>query len=209
MTEWRYSAERHRYLYPSGRAVPASRVLGLRQGFIDTQMKSAESLARSLATGDMSVAQWERAVRALQKRAFVAEFALGAGGRTMVGARGWGAVGGLLSGQYRYLRGFAQDVAGGTMSEAQIAERTKLYLASATQAYERGKASGYAGLVLPCWPADGGTRCLARCKCHWDITEKALAWHAFYRTSAGETCEDCQGRARIYGPYIQEKPDTA
>ncbi|MFT4038368.1 MAG: hypothetical protein QM692_09330, partial [Thermomicrobiales bacterium] len=66
MTEWRYSAERRRYLYPSGRAVPESRVLKLRQQFIDTQAREAASLARQLAAGDITVARWETGVRALQ-----------------------------------------------------------------------------------------------------------------------------------------------
>lgn len=206
MTDWRYSAARHRYLYPDGRAVSNSRILAARQGFIEGQEAAADDLAALLAAGEMAVAQWERDVRALQKRTFVAEFLLGAGGRHMVTSRGWGSVGGLLAGQYRYLREFAREVAAGELSQAQIAARTKLYLASATQAYERGKAAGYAGLQLPVYPADGGTRCRARCRCWWDVQERETAWHAFYRTSAGETCVDCVGRSRLYGPYIQEKP---
>lgn len=206
MTEWRYSASRRRYLYPSGRTVPDSRILALRQRFIDGQAGEADDLARLLAEGEITVAQWEREVRALQKRAFVTEFLLGAGGRQMVGPRGWGTIGGLLAAQYRYLREFAGAVAAGELSQAQIAERTKRYLASATQAYERGKASGYAGLDLPCMPADGGTRCLANCRCHWEIRERTDAWHAYYRTNSGETCVDCRGRASKYNPYVQEKP---
>lgn len=207
MTEWRYSAERHRYLYPSGRAVPASRVLGLRQGFIDTQMKTAESLARSLASGDLSVAQWERAVRALQKRAFVAEYSLGAGGRYMMGRQDYGRIGGLLGNQYRFLRSFAQDIADGKLSEAQIAERTKLYLASATQAYERGKASGYAGLVLPAFPADGSMPC--RCRCAWRIDEKSLYWECTWVIRPGDSCSVCLDYATRWAPLIVAKDEEA
>ncbi|MFT4040690.1 MAG: hypothetical protein QM692_21095, partial [Thermomicrobiales bacterium] len=105
----------------------------------------------------------------------------------------------------RYLRGFAEEIAAGTLSEAQVAARTQLYLASATQAYERGRAAGCVGLELPCYPADGGTRCLTNCRCHWDIKETADAWSAYYRTNAGETCPDCQARAARYNPYVQQK----
>lgn len=205
MTGWRYSVERRRYLYPSGRAVPDSRVVTLRQRFIDGQESGADELALQLAVGAITVAQWEREARALVKRAYIAEYALGAGGRQMLGPRDYGRIGGLLAAQYRYLRGFAEEIAAGALSQAQIADRTTLYVASATQAFERARAAGYDGLDLPCYPADGLTACRSRCKCSWRIEERRDEWRAYYTINSGESCGDCQGRSARYSPYVQAK----
>lgn len=205
MTEWRYSVERRRYLYPSGRAVPAPRVVTLRQRFIAGQEPGADELARQLAAGAITVAQWERQARDLVKRAYIAEYALGAGGRQMMGPRDYGRIGGLLPAQYRYLRGFAEEIAAGALSQAQIADRTTLYLASATQVFERARAAGYEGLRLPCYPADGATACRSRCRCSWRIEELTAEWRAYYTVNSGESCGDCQSRSARYSPFIQAK----
>jgi hypothetical protein len=203
VTAWRYSVERHRYLYPSGRAVPVSRVTRLRNDFIAGRQPDAEELARHLAAGEVSVAQWERDVRALVKRTYVAEYALGAGGRDMVTRRGWGSVGGLLGHQYRFLRSFAEEVAAGLLSEAQIANRTTLYLASAVQAYERARVAGYDGLTLPAYPADGSMSC--RCRCAWRIDELADRWECTWLVLPGDSCDVCLGYGNEWAPYVQEK----
>jgi hypothetical protein len=203
VTAWRYSVERHRYLYPSGRAVPVSRIVTLRERFIEGQERSAAELARQLATSEITVAKWEQEVRALTKRAYIAEYALGAGGRGMVTQRGWGSVGGLLGAQYRYLRGFAGEVAAGTLSEAQIADRTTLYLGSAVQAFERARATGYDGLSLPAYPADGSMRC--RCRCSWQIDERTDRWECTWSVRAGDSCDVCLGYGSQWAPYVQFK----
>jgi hypothetical protein len=203
MTAWRYSVERHRYLYPSGRAVPVSRVTRLRNDFIAGRQPGAVELARQLAAGEASVAQWEREVRALVKRVYIAEYALGAGGRDMMTRRDHGRIGGLLANQYRFLRGFAEAVADGALSERQIADRTTLYLESATQAYERARAAGYDGLSLPAYSADGSMSC--RCRCAWRIDELPDRWECTWLVLPGDSCDVCLGYANQWAPHEQEK----
>jgi hypothetical protein len=185
-----------------------SRVTTLRHTFIVGQEPAARELTRQLAAGEVSVAQWEREVRALVKRVYVAEYALGAGGHAMVTQRGWGSVGGLLASQYRYLRGFAEDVAAAMLSEAQIAARTTLYLESAAQAYERARAAGYDGLSLPAYPADGSCEGLTRCRCWWDIEEFADRFEATWNTAGdSSSCPVCQQRASDWAPFTQPKAE--
>jgi hypothetical protein len=189
--------------------VPIKQVTKLRQEFIAGQEREGRDLARQLAAGDMSVAQWERSARALIKRVYVAEYALGAGGRGMVTRRGWGSVGGLLGHQYRYLRSFAEEVAAGLLSEAQIANRTTLYLASAVQAYERARASSYDGLSLPAYPADGSCEGRVNCRCWWDIEEFADRFEATWKTAGdSSTCAVCQHRASEWAPFTQLKAEN-
>ena len=76
----------------------------------------------------------------------------------------------ILNEQYSHLQGFATDVSDGTLSKSQISARSELYMGSATQAHERGKARRH-NLILPAYPADGSQICRSNCKCKWIIRE--------------------------------------
>jgi hypothetical protein len=51
----------------------------------------------------------------------------------------WGSIGGMLKEQYKYLDGFANDIASGDMTEAQIAARAQMYINSAREGRERAR----------------------------------------------------------------------
>ena len=59
----------------------------------------------------------------------------------------------MLADQYRYLDGFAAEIAEGKLSEAQIARRSEMYMNSSREAYERGqkRAMEIAGLQEVIW----------------------------------------------------------
>ena len=113
----------------------------------------------------------------------------------------WGRVGGLLSNQYRYLDNFAQEIANGTLTEAQIGARSGLYVDSATQAFERAKAASRF-LVLPNYPGDGTSLCMANDKCTWVIQEFDNRWEAYWTLSPAEHCQVCLDRATLWNPLV-------
>jgi hypothetical protein len=149
-------------------------------------------------------------IRDRLKRIYLSEYMLGRGGKNAMTPSDYGRVGNMLRDQYEYLRSFALDIQDGKLSEAQIGARTQLYHESAIQAFERGKAAAYSGdLILPAYPADGRTRCRARCKCRWLIRETKTAWKAYWmRNSLAESCQDCVERERLYNPYVVSKGAT-
>jgi hypothetical protein len=191
----------------TGKWISHADVAGLRDQFAMEQRVWADQAVRAMVRGDWTVRRWELEIRDRLKRVYLAEYMLGRGGQQAMTQADYGRVGNMLRDQYQYLRTFALDVQAGTMSEAQIAARTQLYHESSIQAFERGKAAAYSGdLILPAWPADGFTRCKARCRCRWSITETKTAWKAYWKLhTTAEACADCENRARLYAPYVQPK----
>jgi hypothetical protein len=162
---WVWDTKSRRYRNAeTGRWLSHSKVAQLRDDFAATQRSWADVAASALGRGDWTVRRWELEIRDRLKRIYLSEYMLGRGGKNAMMQADYGRVGRMLKEQYDFLRAFALDVQAGAMSEAQIAARTQLYHESAIQAFERGKVAAYDGdLILPAYPADGGTPCRARC----------------------------------------------
>lgn len=173
----------------------------VRDRYINQSLDGVGELAAQLASGDMRTGQWVLGMREQIRRSYISEYLLAKGGRENMTQEDWGRLGGLLQNQYRYLNRFAQDINAGTMSEAQIAQRSQLYIKSARQAYERGQVAGLGMPALPAYPGDGSTVCLTNCQCHWEITQAEEEWLAYWTLGAAEHCPDCMERAQNWAPY--------
>lgn len=207
-SEWVWDSASRRYRNTkTGRWIGHKDVVKIRDEFALTQRAWADTAARALANKDWTVRRWEEEIRARLKRIYVAEYALGRGGRKNLTQSDYGRIGSMLREQYDYLRSFAYDVQSGKMTEAQIAARTQMYHESSIHAFERGKAASYSTeLILPAYPADGGTRCRSRCRCRWYIRETKTAWKAYWkREHRAESCDDCVTRELAYNPYTVPK----
>ena len=205
-TAWEWDAARKRYVYvESRRALTRRREAALRHEFSLVQHAWAEDATQQLANGHWTIQRWEREARERIKLVHLAEYLFGRGGTPAMTPSDYGRVGRALRDQYEYLHRFAIQIAEGTLSPARIEDRLTLYFESGTQAYERGRQAAYDGLRLPATPADGGTVCLVRCRCRWEIRESKTQWSCFWRRTSGESCPDCVNRAARYSPYIQRK----
>ena len=178
----------------------------LRDAFTDALAIQAETLAYKLAAGDLTLQQWTEQQRALIRTAYVDQYVMGRGGRQQMTQADWGTVGQKVRAQYQYLDGFAKDLAAGKMTPQGAAARAKLYTASATAAFETGKAGSY-GLRLPAYPADGSTPCKVSCRCHWRIEDGDSVWNCFWVLGARDerNCNVCPDRAARWAPYVATK----
>lgn len=202
MSTWSWVATSKRYRDEKGRFVSAAKVRDLRNGYVEQQQVWARDLAGSVADRHMTVQQWERAMRDRTKRAFTAEYLLGRGGTNAMTAADWGTLGSMLKEQYRYLRGFAEDMVAGDLSAEYVANRAGLYFHSATQAFERGRATAW-GVEPPQVPGDGGTQCLARCNCYLEYKTVEGGVEVTWRTAAGsDTCQDCADMEAAWSPLF-------
>lgn len=193
----------------TGRFLSEGGARKLRDAFLDTQKEKTADLAARLAKGDLTLAAWEKEMREHTKTVFVAEAMLGRGGRNAMGDAAWGQVGRQLRDQYEFLRGFAEDVATGAYSEAQIAARAALYVESASQAYERGRAGAY-GVTLPAYPGDGRScEGKANCRCSWSIQEDEHEVRASWLLGGAQPCETCKGNAATWAPLTIPKGERA
>ena len=117
----------------------------------------------------------------------------------------YGRVGGLLKRQYQYLDNFAKEIGAGKLSQGQVETRSKMYINSSTQAFERGKASTLGLPQLPAYPGDGQTRCRTNCKCNWRIIDKETHWECTWNLNPAEHCDDCLANAARWNPLVIPK----
>lgn len=95
------------------------------------------------------------------------------------------------------------------LHEAQIAARSRMYVSSAREAFERGKRRAAGAPELPAYAGDGTTVCLSRCQCSWELEEvkdaagNTVAWNAYWRLNpAAKHCETCLGREAKWNPLV-------
>lgn len=84
---------------------------------------------------EINVAAWKEEMRQAIKDEHIRQY-LSTKPRDAMTQADWGRIGGLLNEQYRYLDGFANDVAAGRLTEAQIEARSRMYMRSARQGFE-------------------------------------------------------------------------
>lgn len=180
-------------------------LVGLRDDFADAAMLESDKLIEQLMRdGTTDIQTWLTDMRDLVKNTYRAEYELAIGGRGNMTQADYGRLGGILQEQYKYLQGFADDLAQGKLTIGQAQYRARMYIDSATQAFERAKAAGY-GLDLPQYPGDGATQCLSNCRCNWEIKENSLEWLCFWRLGEAEHCPDCLDAKALYSPYVVSK----
>jgi hypothetical protein len=202
---WRYDVGTHRFRDSrTGRFLSASKAVDLRDGFQDRRRADVDALVRQLADQDITVQQWEAEMTQALRELFTAQFAFGRGGLNAMTADDYAAADALVESQRTYLRAFAEDVAAGKLSEAQIGARAKLYYGSSTQAYEHGRAAAF-GVHPPHVPGDGSTPCLSQCRCFLTYVDKPDEVHVTWHKTANESCSGCKGRASSWVPLVIAK----
>jgi hypothetical protein len=206
MNPYQYDTTKKRYRYTSsGRTISHATIRRLRAEYASDQRRWVEGLVEMLTNGDLTLSEFEAEFRLRIKRAHVAEYMLGRGGKNVMTNRDRGHLGGTMTKQYRYVRGFVQDIGDGKLSAAAIKNRANLYFASSRLEFERGHVAAW-GLTgdLPAYPGDG--ICGPQCNCHWEIDETKRLIRAYWRmTASSEHCDDCAAWADQYNPFTVEK----
>ncbi len=194
---WKWDPKRFRYQSSQGRFVDQLEMLALRDAFIQAAKARAEKLAEQVEQPG-----WVEEVRELIKELYIDLYCLGRGGRNAMTFADWGRIGAMLQEQYRYLNQFAADIVAGKLSLAQIKARLQLYISSAIQAFEKGKAYGMGLPTLPAYPGDGTSECLVNCRCSWFITAQPMEWQCTWMLGiAEEHCPTCLKRSQEWNPY--------
>lgn len=204
-SRYEYDRERRRFRdRETGEILTAAALAALKEQFIASQQEKARAISARLSAGDISSRTWAEAMQAEIKASFLALAALGGGGVNTFSLADVQAISSEIGGQLPYLTRL-QAVAE-TLSPAKLAQRAQMYIAAAAQAYERGKARAYDGLVLPDYPASGTTSCLSSCRCEWSVEETDEEWLATWVVDAGaESCPECLQRGEEWAPLIVPK----
>jgi len=184
-----------------GRGITSRAVVTLRNDSVNASMGGVDGLAARLSTGQMDIQAWTAQMRTAVKDAYTQQYLLGRGGKSQMTQADWGSLGNMLRDQYKYLDNFAREIAAGKLSPAQIQMRARMYIDSAVEAFERGKAAGRE-LHLPAYPGDGKTPCRVRCKCAWRIKETPEAWYCYWTLGHAEHCDGCLRNAGQWNPLV-------
>jgi hypothetical protein len=208
MWAWNEKAKRY-YNTETGRFLSKTEALGYVEQSLAASGSATDLLAGYVADGMLAPGDWRALMREEIKREYIREYLLGIGGRDQMTQADWGSIGGMLKEQYGYLDAFADDVAAGRLSEAQVRSRARMYVNSAREAYERANARAQSGgeLVLPAYPGDGQTVCLTNCNCSWNIAEVydengvLIGWDCTWVVNhAAENCDDCLANEQKWAP---------
>jgi hypothetical protein len=208
---WKWNSEARRYYNDdTGLFMAKDTVLGFVHDSFEGTGLVTDTLANLLGENRLAPADWRFLMREEIKREYIRQYLLGIGGREQMTQADWGRIGGMLTDQYRYLDDFYKENAAGALSEAQVAARSRMYIRSAREAYERANAQAWGGPPLPAYPGDGSTVCLTNCACHWDIRsaeaeENVMRWSAWWVLGAAEHCPDCIERSTNWAPLVVEQ----
>lgn len=102
----------------TGQFVSSESVLSWVAESIKRSDAATDTLSQMLASDQLRVQDWERAMRDEIKDEYIRQYILGRGGLEQMTAQDWGSIGGMCADQYRYLDRFAGEIADGKLSES-------------------------------------------------------------------------------------------
>ena len=136
-----------RYRDERGRFVASSTVRRELDRYLDTA-DPAKALGEAFRGRQVSLADWEVAMRRHVKNTQLNAVAMERGGYANMTPSDFGRVGQIVREQYGYLKGFAADIASGKQKlDGTLARRASLYSQSARNSYYRSKAANATGKV--------------------------------------------------------------
>lgn len=147
---WAFDPRAHRYRdTESGQFLSQARARELVGQSILATGNATDELARLVASGMLSPADWQARMREEIKGEVIRQYVLGRGGLEQMTAEDWGSVGGMISDQYRHLDrkagNFMDQVESGELTEGEIARRARMYINSAREGHERALMRRLAG----------------------------------------------------------------
>lgn len=120
MPEWGYSPQYKSYRNLSnGQWASRKQVQGWVADNLALADTATDSLAQMMSNDLLRVGDWQTAMRQQIKKSYTDQYILGKGGIEQMTQADWGSIGGQCKRQYSYLDSFAQDVAGGKLSETE------------------------------------------------------------------------------------------
>lgn len=170
---WHWNEKAGRYQDDeTGRFLSRAHLEELLADSIRHSADTSGQLSDWVSNGQIRPAAWAEIFKQELKEEYIRQYLAGIGGRSMMTSKDWGKLGQMLKEQYKYFDKFAEQVAAGNLSQAQIDMRSSMYFNSASEAYN--KANGKTAVK---WGAD---------EVQWVIGPVKT-----------EHCQDCQERAAL------------
>lgn len=198
--EFTWDAGSRRFRGRDGKFISKATLNTIRDEAVDRAMDRVTDLSEQLTRGEIDLPTWRAGMRQEVKQVHIIEYLIGRGGRSQMTPRDWGRIGAEVRKQYAYLERLVIERQAGTVSDAALTARARMYPASATASHERAQGARW-GIDLPAQPGDGSTECRSFCRCSWEIVERNNAIEATWTLGGSkETCPTCQERAGSWAP---------
>jgi hypothetical protein len=203
---WQWSASANRYRDSiTGRFLSKAEALG----FVDASLSATGNVTDTLSSfvaGDapaISPDDFRSAMRREIKDEYIRQYLLGRGGIEQMTAADWGSIGGSLAEQYKWLEGFYQQVAAGELSEAQVRSRTRMYINSAREAYERAqeRVAENAGYDEVRWVLDPAVESCDDCIAFGAMGWQLIADDPYGGCIPGSGCTQCLTNCACHRDY--------
>ena len=127
----------------TGRFVAESRILETAEGFANFTQRNMGNITQRYLDGRIDLNAWQSAMRQEIKDAHLVNAMAGRGGRNAMTQADWGRSGARLRQQYGYLDNLAWERYNGTVTDAQMMTRAKMYSGASRTSYYDGKTAAY------------------------------------------------------------------
>jgi len=135
---WSYDERTGRYRDERGRFLSQSAVEAIVDSRIERLDATLRRITGMMASGNITLEQWQASVREAIKAAHIQAAIIGNGGRGRMGPAEYGRVGQRLGQEYRYLQNFAGDLLAGRISAPMALARISLYSQSVRGSFWQG-----------------------------------------------------------------------
>jgi hypothetical protein len=192
------------YLSRDGvRRVDREEAIEVRDTMPDQRTPDTDRLANLLATGVITLIEWNRLMKFRVEEAYANEGRLGRGGNNAMTAEDWAIMSAILAGEFEAIDDLTRRIGQGIYSEAQIANYSRNFIHGSVTAYERMNAHAHGMYtVLPQYPGDCQTQCCKGCKCSLSIRQLTgeQNFDVYWLLGRAEHCADCLRLNAVWSP---------
>lgn len=158
--------------------------------------EDSDNLVWLLFLGILTLGEWERRMRTAIRDTSIAQWMLGRGGRDQLQDEDLSRLEDYILVQWQFLNAFSNSIALGQLSEAQIAWEAGLYFSDTVRAAEEGRSAAWSyDLVLPAYPGDGSSECMANDRCRISYVNMGDTLEIEWVRTVSESCPTCIRRA--------------
>jgi hypothetical protein len=142
LSSYRWSPAANWYINARGQFVSPGVIRAEIDHALEAATARARTLAESLKAGEITVEEWELAMRELSKDVHLYNAAAARGGWANLSADDFGRVGRIVRDEYAYLRNFRHDLERGTPMDGRFLARTRLYAQAGRETFHKVERQG-------------------------------------------------------------------
>lgn len=143
MSNFTFDRNAQRYRRSNGRFLAKSDMLGLLKQLNDKGSKAIQSKTTKLIEGKIELNMWLNSIAKTLKTQHIQQYLLGRGGEAMLVDDDYDRIADRVKNEFKYLKGFAQAIKDGKLSDAQIRARMQLYIGATDQTRKLAQRQGH------------------------------------------------------------------